>query len=197
MKLKLFFLFIILICIGFFAYHKFYKHSHKVIVIQPFDDFSQELSKTVLKQLQTINSNTILRKSIPLPKSCYYPKRNRYRADKLIRYLKQFGSTDTVIIGLTSKDISTTNGNIEDWGIMGLGYCPGNACVVSTFRLAKNKLKEQFFKVAIHELGHTQGLPHCSVKTCFMRDAEGGNPLNEETDFCVDCKNYLTNWNLK
>lgn len=82
---------------------------------------------------------------------------------------------------------------------MGLGYCPGNACVVSTFRLARNNTATQFYKVAIHELGHTQGLPHCKNKTCYMRDAEGGNPLDEETGFCAPCTTILRNkgWAVK
>ena len=82
---------------------------------------------------------------------------------------------------------------------MGLGYQPGSACVVSTFRLSKENLAEHYFKVSIHELGHTQGLPHCAVNTCFMRDAKGGNPLNEETDFCPACKSHLIKkgWRLK
>jgi archaemetzincin len=81
---------------------------------------------------------------------------------------------------------------------MGLGFCPGNVCVASTFRLSKKNLKEQFYKVAIHELGHTQGLPHCEDKSCFMRDAEGGNPLNEEHGFCEVCKLFLKSkgWEL-
>lgn len=73
---------------------------------------------------------------------------------------------------------------------MGLGYCPGKACVASSFRLSPQKRQQQFFKVAIHELGHTQGLAHCAIKTCLMRDAEGGNHLDEETDFCQKCKAY-------
>ncbi len=81
---------------------------------------------------------------------------------------------------------------------MGLGYCPGNACVVSTFRLDKDNLSNQFYKVAIHELGHTQGLPHCTAKTCLMRDAEGKNNLDNEFDFCEKCKKLLKakGWNF-
>ena len=166
-------------------------HSHRVIIIQPFADFSPSLAENIYKQIKELSPSTILKQPIELPKQAFYSLRNRYRADTLIYYLGQLGSVDTVIIGLTSKDISTTKGNIVDWGIMGLGYCPGEACIVSTFRLSKFNLSEQFYKVAIHELGHTQGLRHCSNKTCFMRDAEGGNPLNEEKDFCRSCKSFL------
>jgi archaemetzincin len=173
--------------------------NNSVIVIQPFNDFTPELTNSVFAKLKEINPNTILRTPIQLPKKAYYPPRNRYRADSLIKYLGNFGSADTVIIGLTNKDISTTKGDISDFGVMGLGYCPGNSCVVSTFRLAKTNISEQFFKLAIHELGHTQGLPHCSNKICFMRDANGKNVFNEEKDFCPSCKSFLKNkgWKLK
>lgn len=81
---------------------------------------------------------------------------------------------------------------------MGLGYRPGNACVASSFRLTKKNKTQQFHKVALHELGHTQGLPHCPDKSCLMRDAEGGNPLDEEKAFCASCRQYLKskNWKL-
>ena len=129
----------------------------------------------------------------------YYPVRNRYRADSLIRYLSQSDSRDTILIGITNKDISTSKNQIRDWGVMGLGYRPGDACVISTYRLSKADLDSQLYKVAIHELGHTQGLSHCKDKTCFMRDADGGNPLGEEKDFCPDCKSTLRSkgWWLK
>jgi archaemetzincin len=163
----------------------------RATIIQPFNDLSASQIEIAYNQLKIINPNIVLRTAIALPSSAFYKIRNRYRADSLIRFLNKFGSTDTIVIGMTSKDISTTKGIIQDWGVMGLGYCPGNACVVSTFRLTKKKCVEQFYKVAIHELGHTQGLPHCANKTCYMRDAEGGNPLNEEINFCALCKTFL------
>lgn len=163
----------------------------KVIVIQPFGNFSNVEAKLVFKEIQKINPKVILKKNIPFPLKTYYKPRNRYRADSIISFLSSKIGKDSVMIGLCEKDISTTKGKIKDWGIMGLGYRPGNACVVSSYRLSKKNKTEQFYKVALHELGHTEGLPHCKNKTCLMRDAEGGNPLNEEKEFCISCKKYL------
>jgi archaemetzincin len=171
----------------------------RVFVIQPFIGIPSLQVKAIYENLRKINPKTILSPAIPLSIAAFYSQRNRYRADSIINYLNQFASTDTVIIALTNKDIGTTKGNRTDWGIMGLGFQPGNACVVSTFRLQKGELSDQLFKLSLHELAHTQGLPHCKNKTCFMRDAEGGNHLDEETGFCQSCKSFLKSkgWLLK
>ena len=170
-----------------------------VIYIQPFDGVTAAQTQHVYTALKKIYSGIEVKKPIPLPPSAYYPVRNRYRADSLIKMLSDRAEAGHKIIGLTSKDISTTKNGVADWGIMGLGFCPGKACIASTFRLAKNNINEQLFKVAIHEMGHNFGLPHCDVKYCFMRDAEGGNPTNDEKEFCAKCKAILTRhgWILK
>ena len=167
------------------------RNAGPTIYIQPFSDISNMEKEYLLTELRKLYLNVELKTSINLPHLAYYPKRNRYRADSLINYLSTHTADGNITIGITAKDISTSKGSIADWGVMGLGFCPGKACVVSTFRLAKDQKLMQLFKVSIHELGHTLGLPHCSVKTCFMRDAEGRNPTNEEKEFCTKCKAFL------
>lgn len=135
-----------------------------------------------------------MNEAIPLPNMAYNKERNRYRADSLIDFLWTKSTNENVIIGLTDKDISTTKGKIQDWGVMGLGYKPGHSCVVSTFRLSKKNIHSQLYKLALHELGHTEGLPHCIMdSTCYMSDAKGTNPWERATGFCYDCKSFLVN----
>lgn len=161
------------------------------IDIQPFSDIAKDKVDFVYKELSKVYPKIEIKKPIDLPAMAYYKLRNRYRADSLIRFLRKQTTKGHLIIALTTKDISWTKGKISDYGIMGLGLCPGQVCVASSYRLAKENNLRQLFVVSIHELGHTQGLPHCPIKTCFMRDAEGGNPTNEETEFCPKCKAYL------
>ena len=168
-----------------------HENKNLIIDIQPFSNVGEEEIKYVYDSLKKRYPYIELKKSISFPRSAYYPPRNRYRADSLIYFLARQTPAGHVTIGLTDNDISTTKDAIRDWGVMGLGFRPGTACIASTFRLSKTERHVQLFKVAIHELGHTQRLPHCSVKSCFMRDAEGGNPTNEETDFCTNCKAKL------
>lgn len=167
------------------------------ILIQPFKDFKSENVTETAEQIRNVYPNVKVLEAIDFPENAYYRDRNRYRADSIIKFLNSRTKEGFVTIGLTSNDISVTKGKIKDYGIMGLGYRPGKACVASKYRLNKKNVNEQFFKIAIHELGHTQGLKHCPEKTCFMRDAEGGNPTDEETDFCQKCKTFLINKNWK
>ncbi|MCH5715339.1 hypothetical protein [Niabella hibiscisoli] len=171
----------------------------KTLVIQPFSGISQNQVDNVSKQLRKHFRTVKISKEIDLPQSAFYPPRQRYRADSLLSFLLTNEPDQKVtVLGVTDKDISVGKNDIIDWGVMGLSYRPGRSSVVSTFRLSKTQVQEQLYKVAVHELGHASGLPHCQLKTCYMRNADGGNPLNEETGFCEKCKSYLVerNWIL-
>lgn len=161
------------------------------ILIQPFKDINPKQLTEISENIRKIYPNVKVLEPIDFPKNSYYEPRNRYRADSIIKFLKFRTPKNCVTLGLTNKDISATKGKIADFGIMGLGYRPGNACVASSYRLNPKNKSEQFYKIAVHELGHTQNLPHCANKTCLMRDAEGKNPTDEEKDFCENCKKVL------
>lgn len=166
------------------------KNETKTVIIQPFEDISSQEIDFVGKKLKNIFSEIKINKPIPFPEYTWNKTKTRHRADSLIAFLNSKAENNQVIIGLTTKDISTSKNKIEDWGVFGLGYRPGNACIASSYRLKGNKI-EKLYKVAIHELGHTQGLPHCPMNYCFMRDAEGKDHLDEENTFCNQCKNTL------
>ena len=100
------------------------------------------------------------------------------------------------ILGLTIKDISTKKDPHENWGILGLGSCPGEACVISSFRAGKTKVSHTEFirrmiTLALHETGHTYGLEHCPVANCIMKDAKGKMDLDDGDSYCEKCRIYL------
>lgn len=125
------------------------------ILVQPFKDIKSENVEYVVNEIKKIYPYVKILEPIDLPEMAYYKERKRYRADSIISFLSKKTEKGFVTIGLTSKDISTTKGKIKDFGVMGLGFTPGKSCIASSFRLNKKNSNEQFFKVAIHELGHT------------------------------------------
>jgi archaemetzincin len=170
------------------------------IVIQPFEDFPISFTKCIANELKAMYAGVVvIRKPILFPIHTLNQTQTRYRADSLIRYLSSNTTDGFLTIGLTQKDMSTTKGTNKDWGVFGLGYCPGRSCIASSYRLKGENKLEKLFKVAIHELGHTQGLKHCQIKTCLMRDAKGKDNLNDEKEFCFKCKTFLkkSGWELK
>ncbi len=166
--------------------------NHKVpdiyIRILPLGKVKESYIKETYNNIKKISAHAELLPAIELPTMAFYAPRNRYRADSLIRWMSRQAKANEIYIGITMQDISTTKGEYADYGVMGLGYCPGKACVVSSYRL---KNKANFYKLVIHELGHNMGLQHCPVFTCYMRDAQGGDPTGEEKAFCKKCAAYL------
>jgi archaemetzincin len=130
---------------------------------------------------------------VPLPHSAYYPPRHRYRAEKLLEFLRTRGPDDAFrVLGLTGVDISTTKGKYKDWGIVGLATLDGRVGVLSSFR-CKRRAKSaahariRLGKTAVHEMGHTLGLPHCPTRGCLMEDAKGTVlTIDREYDLCED-----------
>lgn len=135
---------------------------------------------------------------VELPKSAYYAPRSRYRAEKLLDFIRpKLPEGGLRIAGITATDISTTKAPYADWGILGLANIDGSACVLSTFRChrsAKNPehARVRFAKTAVHELGHTFGLEHCPNRGCLMEDG-GGTVLttDRERDLCASCRKWL------
>jgi archaemetzincin len=135
---------------------------------------------------------------VDLPAQAYYEPRRRYRAEKLLPFLQEKlpGDGDR-ILGLTGVDISTANGSIKDWGILGLARLGGKECIISAFR-CQGRTREGaharilLAKVAVHEVGHTLGLDHCTVRGCLMEDAGGlASTCDRDFDICPHCRNKL------
>lgn len=151
---------------------------------------------------------TVLLEPFDMPSQAYYKPRNRYRADSLLRWMSRENiQGHGRILGLTALDISTTKydskGEVKepaykyrDWGIFGLGERPGDAAVVSTFRLHHSdryKYIGRVIRVCIHETGHMLGLKHCPNTGCVMEDAaETIRTIDRvNADLCEDCRRRI------
>lgn len=176
-----------------------------VIELKPLGNFShqeaEQLREELVKQLGFIfnkvpkawlEASVFVGDKKEIPASCLYKPRNRYWAGGILKMLhEEHGGNDEIVtIGLTHRDISTSIHGQYNYGIMGLSFRPGDACVVSTFRL---KRKDDLWKVTIHEFLHSRGLPHCKKDDlkCLMQDAHGKNTFYMKHGLCENCKKSL------
>lgn len=157
------------------------------VAVQPYEGFPAAEVQQVSEALTSVlDAQVLILPSRPFPEWAFINvKTPRYRADSLLLDLKRSKAPEVYcVLGLSQKDISTTkrgtDGQVKqpestyrDWGVFGLGYMPGAACVVSTFRLPKEQPSYlmRLKKISVHELGHNLGLPHCPTEGCVMMDA--------------------------
>lgn len=173
----------------------------RIIALQPLGpqipDAQVKLVQTALSAFYDYEIQMLPR--AVLPKHAYYSPRQRYRAEKLLLALEpQKPPAAERILALTSVDISTTKGKIHDWGILGLASIDGSVCIISSFRTKRGAQSarhaaERFAKTAVHEIGHTMGLPHCPNRGCLMQDGKGSVFTTDgEYDLCSSCRGKLT-----
>lgn len=153
-----------------------------IVLLVTLGHFPRELTDAVEKRLREDLQVDVRRlDDLGLPKAAYYPPRKRYRADRLLEHLDTIAAgapAGTRVLGMTDVDISTTKGKVTDWGVFGLGEIGRRNCVISMFRLKRGArnfehLALRIGTTAVHEIGHTLGLPHCPTEGCVMQDAEG------------------------
>ncbi len=167
------------------------------VAIQPLGVVSAKSLSAVNKGIVRVyNVELSVLQPVSLPLNAYYRPRNRYRAEKLLDYLRERKTRAAKVIGVTASDISTTKDSHYDWGLFGLGDMPGKACVTSSFRLKRKGPKtpdQRLVEVAIHELGHTFGLDHCPTAKCVMADAEGTIKMVDASTgrLCQNCRGRL------
>lgn len=154
------------------------------VCLVPMGEFDASALPVIALGMQVVFGFTVRTlEAIPMPEDAWYPPRRRYRADAIIDFLSQRYAPDgesqcDYVQGLTSHDISTTKGNVRDWGNLGLGYIGRSGAVTSTHRLRRHGATEDVFirrlvTNANHELGHNLGIRHVPNNTCLMSDAFG------------------------
>ena len=168
-----------------------------VIYIQPLGHVDSSYVKHVSSTLSSFyHVSCVILPEAALSNDILADSKTRYEASRI---LHKYNSVNRHVIVITEKDIaSRKSASIPEWGIFGLGYCPGNVCVVSTFRIRKGvshqRVLDRLAKISIHEVGHNYGLQHCTVDPkCLMNAAHGtiSQVDQEQVRLCTTCTNHL------
>jgi archaemetzincin len=133
--------------------------------------------------------------AMPVPQSSYEAGRNQYYSTRILKeMLKEVPDDGFKLLGITDKDLCIP---ILTY-VFGEAQLGGTAAIVSLARLRQEfygvaqdrpLLLTRLRKEALHELGHTFGLIHCTSRECVMYlsntvvnvDSKGRN-------FCRHCQ---------
>lgn len=118
----------------------------------------------------------VIPKNLPIPEEAFDKARNQYFSGAILRKVQEFAEKDEAlnrVLEIVDIDIFVPELNF----VFGEAECPGKAALISLWRLkpefygeASNMelFLERSTKEAVHELGHTFGLRHCSNPFCVM-----------------------------
>ena len=168
------------------------------IAVQPLGDVPEEQVEAVCEALtEMYGVETVVLEAVELPESAYYEPRRRWRAERLLDFLEpRLPEGCDRILGMTTRDISTTKGEHEDWGILGQARIDAPPSVISFFRCRRRvgdvPAIERLRRVAIHEVGHSMGLFPCPTYGCYLEDAQGTvDTIDREEFLCPICRERL------
>jgi len=148
-----------------------------------------EVEKSTLENLrlslaEAFGQRTQVGNGIKLPRESYDQHRGQYLASWLLGELSSPSDLSDRVLGVVDVDTFTPGLNF----VFGQADVTGRKAIISLVRLRQefyglpgneNLFQERALKEAVHELGHTCGLGHCSNPTCVMHFS---NSLRD-TDF--------------
>jgi archaemetzincin len=159
----------------------------ELLDISVLDPLFSVLTETFNLQIE------IFRKNLALDKA-YDARRNQYYSSELLAQLITNPPADAHrMLGVTGLDIFIP---VLTY-IYGEAQVNGLGALTSTYRLREefyNKppnvhvFNERLAKEAVHELGHTYGLVHCSHPECVMASSTYIEDVDEKSrHFCKSC----------
>ena len=127
----------------------------------------------------------------------YSPERHQYNSTLIINRLSETVPSDYLkVIAVCKKDLFIP---ILTY-VFGEAQLNGRACIVSLYRLKDTRavlnpegvFAERIIKEAVHELGHTFSIRHCSDSSCVMHYCRSLNDVdNKKIRMCRYCSVML------
>jgi len=123
----------------------------------------------------------------------YDSHRKQYHSTRLLVALEKHaeGLQAGRLLGVTAFDLYVPGMNF----VFGEARCPGRVAIISTYRLKVGSegnpdlFHQRLVKEAIHEIGHTLGLRHCSDSSCVMYFSERLSDTDRKrAELCSACR---------
>lgn len=169
------------------------------LVIVPFG----QVDKTILGKLASPLEKAFSLKVevLPiqgLPEGAYHSRRKQHLSTMFLEVLRSFNREGwDRALGVTEVDLYVPGLNF----VFGEADIQGRVSIISLFRLRPERsgypgdeglFYQRALKEAVHELGHTYGLGHCTSPLCvmFFSNSLADTDL-KGTEFCPGCQKAL------
>jgi archaemetzincin len=148
-----------------------------------------------LNSIFTGSQSEVIDEQIALPEEAFDQTGKQYDSDVILKKVKDFAEKQMFdrVLGIVDVDIYVQRLNF----VFGEADCPGKTALISLWRLkqefyGRSPRNELFFqrseKEAVHELGHTLGLQHCSNPFCVMHFSNSIHDTDVKKNFfCKKC----------
>jgi archaemetzincin len=166
------------------------------IEILPIGNVQEEVLKEIARRVKLVYGiTTKISPSVKSPSEACNPLRHQYSSEKIIRWLEK--NFEGRILAVTNEDLYAEGLNF----IFGQAQLGGRIAIISLCRLNplfykkpfdQKLLIERATKEAIHEIGHTFKLEHCSNEKCVMCFSNTISDVDKKgKDLCGMCKIQL------
>lgn len=169
------------------------------ILVIPFGKVDRNALDFLARALrETYRCDTVVENKTAVPDKTYNDRRKQYNSTRILKSMEKIKHrTDESILGVIDADLY----------VPGLNFVFGEADVLARIAvIGLPRLRQEYYglepdrdlfllraaKEAIHELGHTRGLGHCSDRSCIMHFSNSLPDTDaKEPAFCTECRNKL------
>lgn len=165
-----------------------------MIALQPIGNVDAGFLGSLRQPLAALfKEQIVLVRPLPLPSESFSPGRRQYNADVILNCIINVSQGNRTL-GVADVDLFVDGLNF----VFGLADEPGMRALVSLRRLRQEAygqprndalFRRRALTEAVHELGHTYGLAHCSSGFCVMHFS---NSLAETDskgwELCAACR---------